>query len=238
IIRDFYVGVAHFADTPPSLEGDWQGWNLANPMTIDKPNQVCKLLMGNQPWKGVNDLSAKIYAMYDDRNLYIGAEVTDDIVIDHWDFPRMSYPWDTDCMEIVLDVRTNSAQGSGPPTPGLFRHLCMPEYRTTDFGANAWLGGAAGGPLLPKPNLIRDAETFYTRTEKGYNMICRIPFSNLGKVIAKPGYKIGFDVAVNDNDGTNYRKNMHIWAGFTQNQSWWDMATIGALVFGPEPPIK
>jgi hypothetical protein len=82
--------------------------------------------------------------------------------------------------------------------------------------------------------LIRDAETFYTRTEKGYNMICRIPLSNLGEVIAKPGYKIGFDVAINDNDGTNYRKNMHIWAGFTQNQSWWDMGTIGALIFGPK----
>ena len=234
IIRDFYVGMVHFAVTPPSLEGDWEGWNKTNPMTIDKPNQVCKLLMGNQPWKGVDDLSAKIYAMYDDLYLYIGAEVIDDVVIDHWDFPRMSYPWDTDCMEILIDTRTNSAQGSDPPTPGLYRHLCMPEYRITDFGAKAWLGGGAGGPLLPKPNLIRDAETYYSRTEQGYNMICRIPLSNLGDVIAEPGYKIGFDVAINDNDGTNYRKNMHIWAGFTQNQVWWDLGTIGSLIFGPK----
>ncbi len=52
--------------------------------------------------------------------------------------------------------------------------------------------------------------------------------------MAETGFKIGFDVAINDNDGTNYRKNMHIWAGFTQNQSLWDMATIGALIFGPK----
>ena len=49
---------------------------------------------------------------------------------------------------------------------------------------------------------------------------------------AMPGSKIGFDVAISDNDGTTYRKNQHIWAGFNQNQSWWDMGTIGALIFG------
>ena len=48
-------------------------------------------------------------------------------------------------------------------------------------------------------------------------------------MIAPPGYKIGFDVGISDNDGTTYRKNQHI---FNQNQSWWDMGTIGALILG------
>jgi hypothetical protein len=108
----------------------------------------------------------------------------------------------------------------------------MAEHRITDFGAKMWQGGGAGGPLLPKPNLVPDAETYFTRTEKGYNLICRYPLSSLKNVVAEPGYKIGFDAGINDNDGTNYRKNQHIWAGFNQNQSWWDMGTIGALVFG------
>jgi hypothetical protein len=50
-------------------------------------------------------------------------------------------------------------------------------------------------------------------------------------MIAPPGYKIGFDVAISDNDDTTYRKNQHLWAGFNQNQSWWDVGTIGALIF-------
>jgi hypothetical protein len=232
IVRDFYVGVAHFAKTAPALDGSWKGWERTNPMAIDKASQVCKLLMGNQPWRGPEDLSAKIYVMYDKAYLYVGAEVTDDVVITHFDFPRMSYPWDTDCMEVVLDTRTNSEQGHDPPTPRLFRHLSMAEHRITDFGAKMWQGGGAGGPLLPKPNLVPDAETYFTRTEKGYNLICRYPLSSLKNVVAEPGYKIGFDAGINDNDGTNYRKNQHIWAGFNQNQSWWDMGTIGALVFG------
>lgn len=231
--RDFYAGVAHFAKQKPALDGSWSGWNKTNPVAIDDANQVCRLLMGNQPWNGPADLSAKVYVMYDDSYLYVGGEVRDDSVVSHWDFPRMSYPWDIDCMEVVLDMRTTSDQGADPPTPGLYRQLCMPEYRVTDFGANVWKGGGAGGPLLPKPNLAPGAETYYSRTTQGYAIMCRFPLAMLN-IVAKPGHKLGFDVAINDNDGLNYRKNQHIWAGFNQNQSWWDMGTIGVLVFGPK----
>ena len=171
--------------------------------------------------------------MYDDTYLYVGAAVRDDSLVTHWDFPRMSYPWDTDCMEVVLDTRVNSSQGYDPPTPGLYRHLSMAEHRVTDFSAEMWQGAGAGGPLLPKPNLAPGAETYFHPTNDGYAIVARYPLSSLGDIIAKPGFKIGFDVAINDNDGTNYRKNQHIWAGYNQNQSWWDIGTIGALVFGP-----
>ncbi len=232
IIHDFYVGVSHFAETPPSLDGSWKGWNLAGPMTIDRPSQIGRLLFGNQPWHGVKDLSASIYAMYDRTYLYIGAAVTDDSVVTHWDFPRMGYPWDTDCMEVVIDARDNAMQGYDPPTPGTYRHLCLPEYRVTDFSSIAWQGG--GAPDLLKPNLVPGGETFFHRTKYGYAIIARLPIAGMPGVVAKPGYKIGFDVAINDNDGTSFRKNQHIWAGYDQNQSWWDLSTIGALVFGPD----
>ncbi|MBI4427676.1 MAG: heparinase II/III family protein [Ignavibacteriales bacterium] len=229
--RDFYAATAHFAKRAPSLDGRWEGWNKRNPVLIDDANQVCRLLMGNQPWNGPSDLSAQVYITYDSDYLYVGADVKDDSLVTHWDFPRMSYPWDTDCMEVVLDTRTTSDQGAEPPTPGLFRQLSMADYRSTNFGAGVWKGGGAGGPLLPKPNLAPGAETFYRKTSSGYAVICRFPIATLN-IPAKPGYKIGFDVAMNDNDGLNYRKNQHIWAGFNQNQSWWDMGTIGVLIFG------
>ena len=69
-------------------------------------------------------------------------------------------------------------------------------------------------------------------------MIARYPLSRLNGAAIVPGFKIGFDVAINDNDGTNYRKNQHIWAGYNQNQSWWDMGTIGALIFGPKTAAR
>ena len=229
IVRDFYVGFAHRASRPPALDGTWTGWDRSDPMLVDTASQIARLLFGNQPWKGRQDLSAQVYVMYDDRYLYVGADVTDDSLVTHWDFPRMNYPWDTDCMDVVLDVRTNSTQGHDPPTPGLFRHLSLAEYRETDFSAVAWQGPA--GPLLPKPNLVPGAETFHRRTKQGHALIARYPLASLSGIVARPGHKIGFDVAFNDNDGTNYRKNQHIWAGFNKNQGWWDMGTIGVLLF-------
>jgi hypothetical protein len=229
LVHDFYVGVAHFAAQAPALDGSWKGWDRSQPMLLDTTTQIARLLFGNQPWRGRRDLSAQMYVMYDGRYLYVGADVTDDSLITHWDFPRMNYPWDTDCMDVFLDVRTNSTQGHDPPTPGMFRHLSLAEYRETDFGAVAWQG--PNGPLLPKPNLVPGAETFHRRTKQGYAIIARYPLSSLSGIMAKPGYKIGFDVAFNDNDGSNYRKNQHIWAGYNQNQAWYDVGNIGVLVF-------
>ena len=229
IVHDFYVGIAHFASHAPALDGSWKGWNRKEPILVDTASQIARLLFGNQPWHGRQDCSAQVYVMYDDRYLYVGADVTDDSVVTHWDFPRMNYPWDTDCMEVVLDERANSTQGNDPPTPGLFRHLSLAEYRQTDFSAMAWQGPA--GPFLPKPNLVPGTQTFFHRAGKGYALIARYPLAGLNGVVARPGFKIGFDVAFNDNDGTNYRKNQHTWAGYNQNQAWWDMGTIGALIF-------
>jgi hypothetical protein len=232
IERDLYVTVATPVESPPSLDGSWEGWPQAFAATIDSVNQISKLLLGNQPWRGPEDFSARVRVLYDRTYLYVGAEVSDDSVVTQWDFPAMSYPWDTDCMEVVLDMRQNAAQGDDPPTPGLFRHLSMAGHRTTAFPAERWRGGGAGGPLLPAVLLVPGAETFFGTTPRGYALICRYPLSSLPGVLPRPGWTMGFDVAFSDNDGTTYRKNQHIWAGYGQNQSWWDMGTIGVLIFG------
>jgi hypothetical protein len=229
-VRDFFIGRAFYAKESPSLDGSWRGWNMSRPMTIDTLSQVSKLLLGNQPWGGVRDLSAVLHAAFDDRYLYVGAAVKDDSVVTTWDFPAMSYPWDTDCMEVVLDARTTADQGTDPPTPGLHRHLSLAEYRTTLFGPEKWQGAGAGGPLLPRPLLVPGAESYFARTADGYSLICRYPLAELGLRTGPEGTTLGFDAAINDNDGTTYRKNTHIWAGFTRNQTWWDMGTIGVLL--------
>ena len=167
IERDLYVTVGVPVDDPPSLDGSWDGWPGEFTATVDSSNQISKLLLGNQPWGGRRDFSARVRVLYDSNYLYVGAEVTDDSVITRWDFPAMSYPWDTDCMEVVLDTRQGAAQGDDPPTPGLFRHLSLAEHRRTAFPAERWRGGGAGGPLLPAPLLVPGAETFFARTERG-----------------------------------------------------------------------
>jgi hypothetical protein len=223
--KDLYVGICHEAEKPPSLDGTFDGWDRSTPMTIDKQNQVCHLLFGTQPWGGKDDLSAKVYAMYDKENIYIGCEVTDNVVVEHYD-PRMRWPSDADCVEVVLDTRTNSEQGKDPPTPGAFRHLATAEYREIRFDLSSYM---ADIPTIYRQ--IPGAKSYYKRTDKGYNMIVVIPLSSVPLVKAEDGCKVGFDVCISDNDGTLIRRNMLIWAGYNQNQNWLDLRLIGALVF-------
>jgi len=229
LIKTFVVAYAYQVEKELSLNGDWKGWIKTTPIKINRSDQVCKLLMGNQKWNGPEDLSAEIYVMYDRKYLYIGADVKDDIVISNWNYPEMSYPWDTDSIEFMIDIRTNSDQGCDPPTPGFYRHLMLAEYRKTDFAQ--WRFGSAGGPILPKPNLLKNAETYFKKKNDGYIMICKIPLVDFGKQICRKGNKIGFDIGINDNDGTSFRKNLHIWSSYTQNQVWWVIESIGALIF-------
>jgi len=225
--KDFYVGYCFKADQAPALDGSFRNWDTTSPMEIDSEEQVSRLLFGNQPWRGPRDLSAKVYAMYDADYLYVGAEVIDDIVSTDFD-PRSQTPSDFDSIEIILDTRVNSEQGHDPPTPGVFRHVAVPGMHRIVFDETT------KGDIPVRFRQINGAETFWRWTEQGYNIVVRIPWQSLPRVKPEPGMKIGFDIAINDNDGTRYRTNQMLWAGFNQNQSWLDLSLIGALIFRGE----
>jgi len=222
--KDFYVGYCFETPEPPVLDGTFKNWNTSAPLLIDSEEQIARLLFGNRPWKGPADLSAKVYTMYDDEYLYVGAEVRDDIVSFEFD-PETQMPSDFDSIEIILDTRINSEQGKDPPTPGVFRHVAVPGWRQIVFDEHV------RGDIPVRFRQIRDAETFWKVMEGGYNIAVRIPWKSLSLVRPEAGMKIGFDLALNDNDGTRYRTNQMLWAGFNQNQTWLDLSLIGALLF-------
>ena len=57
------------------IDGKLEDWNLSSPIVLDRAEQVFR--DANQ-WFGETDLSARIYVMWDDANLYIAAEINDD----------------------------------------------------------------------------------------------------------------------------------------------------------------
>jgi len=221
--KDFYVSYCFRAPEAPNLDGTFEKWNTNFPIVIDSEEQISRLLYGSQPWRGADDLSAKVYSMYDDEFLYVGAEVTDDIISTEFD-PKVQMPCDFDSIEIVLDTRLNGEQGYDPPTPGVFRHIAVPGIRRILFDGNT------RGDIPIRFRQITGADTFWKLTEKGYNIIVRMPWKSLPLVTPEPGMKIGFDIALNDNDGTRFRTNQMLWAGFNQNQTWLDLSLIGALI--------
>ena len=57
------------------IDGKLDDWNLDSPAEISKPEQIIR--DGNM-WQGPDDCSAKFYLAWDETNLYIAAEVTED----------------------------------------------------------------------------------------------------------------------------------------------------------------
>ena len=50
-------------------------WNTSSPIVIDQEAQVIRDVSF---WQGENDLSATVYVMWDEENLYLAADVTED----------------------------------------------------------------------------------------------------------------------------------------------------------------
>lgn len=71
------VAVAWKAETPPTIDGDLSEWNTSSPLILKDEAQ---LIRHGHAWKGPNDLSAEIYVMWDEENLYIAADIIEDTV--------------------------------------------------------------------------------------------------------------------------------------------------------------
>ncbi len=73
---------------------DEASWRLAKWQPIDK------LILGTQP--SAEDFSGRFKIMWDEQQLYLLVEITDDILFDQHADPRHLY-WDDDCLEIFID---------------------------------------------------------------------------------------------------------------------------------------
>jgi hypothetical protein len=73
---------------------DEKSWQLASWQPIDQ------LILGEMPSK--EDFSGRFKIMWDEAQLYLLVEITDDVLFDQHADPRHLY-WDDDCLEIFLD---------------------------------------------------------------------------------------------------------------------------------------
>lgn len=57
------------------IDGSLEDWNLDSAAVLDQPEQVVR---DASYWQGVNDCSVKYYLAWDETNLYMAADVTED----------------------------------------------------------------------------------------------------------------------------------------------------------------
>lgn len=170
-------------------------WRAAQPLVLDQADQVVTFWV-REYWKGPQTLSGKIYLLMDDRNLYLGAEVSDD-------YPLLN---DSTGGESIMDGSSVLLYFGGQELqdiPG----LVLPNLAPFEFEVTMGLGrggqpvltlvphGAAGGAVeggelaaLKRPD------------GAGYVLEAKIPLSNF-RFTPREGQRIELDVGLNHTDG-------------------------------------
>lgn len=118
------------AQTPPTIDGKMEEgeWNTDGKIVSDREDQV-DMYIANPPWGGVSDVSGNTYIMWDDDNLYLAFDVTDDIHSCEYDAGSI---WRGDSVQFCLSYTYENVEGAGTSF--------------TEFGA----GLSPNGPVVTK----------------------------------------------------------------------------------------
>ncbi len=156
------------------------------------------------PLSSPNDLSADYKIMWDANNLYLLADVTDDVLKNDAD-----EAWENDAVEVFIDADNSKA---------------------ASYGQNDYQYVFVWDKTSPRIQEVKHQHTegvqfAFSTTGTGYRAEIKFPWSTLG---TKPhtGSKIGLDVHVVDNDKGGKRDRKLIWHG-AQDNAWENPRAFG-----------
>lgn len=150
------------------------------------------------------DFSASYKTLWDERNLYVLVDVTDEsLKNDSDDF------WLDDCVEVFVDA-DNSKSGS---------------YGDNDYQFHFGWAGANPSMGESQHSQTKGVEFAVGRADAGYRVEIKFPWSTLG-VEPSAGKKIGLDVHVNDDDDGGDRDSKLTWRGKEDN-AWQNPGILG-----------
>jgi hypothetical protein len=204
--------VARYTKTPPVIDGVFSlaEWGRAVPVYVEGtsspatppgvvPNIGLPYLF---PPDSPADSSFKIYALYDDNNLYVAVDVTDDIIICDGPVPYLD-----DDVEILIDGDRRPGDAHNPSIiwesrAGLRPHGFVVEFR------------------IPLSSINTIDTSWFSN-----------PFPGSGFRSPQPGDIIGFNVNVGDDDngGLSYLRTEP--APHTDSATAWDGRSVGWYIF-------
>jgi len=187
------------ADTIPLIDGSPNdpAWSQASWANIDQ------LMLGTQP--SPEDFSGRYKLVWSGTQLFILAEITDDVLIDTHADPLHQY-WEDDTLEIFLDE--DKSGGNHLDNYNAFAYHIALDNQTVDLN------------MKGKPRLLNEHVTSqWKRSTDGTNkviweaslQIYPDTFTDQGNtvkpVLLTAGKKIGFMVAYCDSDGNDGRQH-------------------------------
>ena len=206
VVQPKYVSNDQFAPKPLSVSIRKEN-RARNGLDLATPNNMRSVISGTV--HGGNDLSGNWRSSWDDQNLYVRVNITDDRHI-----KDSSMPWADDSIEIYID-----ADGSRKTRYDGWNDFQL-TYRLYD--QKLTMGGST-----PK-GLINTVKHRMVKLANGYQLETTIPWTTL-KVRPKNGHRIGFDIQVNDDDTGNQRDAKLAWNAKV-DEAWKNPQMFGELV--------
>ena len=187
---------------------------LGREYALDQPDQVRR---GERQWGGPPDLSARFRLDREGDLLTLRVGVIDDAVVCSGPVER---PYDYDGVQVYFDPR-GEADRDNAHLAGVLGLVLVPA---SSDGAPARIfpiGPARSGtdPAAGDEATLDGVRLESTRRADGYELVLRLPLARLGRAPAG-GDKLGFDLIVNDNDGTFRRAQQLIWTGAGGSRIW------------------
>ena len=184
-----FVRAAHAA-APPALDGSWTGWQSAPVIRVaDAEHVIPSNNPGVPPWAGPNDCSFNLRLMWDDQNLYLGVEVTDNLFKPQ---PQPGFEgFAGDSIEFAVQAD----------------NILQPRAPFAEF--EMFLPGAQQPPRLNWRFPSRQVTGWSTAVKPtghngDVNYQVALPWSQLGVKTPQPGKVISFALVVNDVDNDQF----------------------------------
>lgn len=198
-----YQTVAWQAAQPPKIDGDLEEWNLTTPVVLERPDQVVK----NAPyWDGPANASGRFYLMWDAENLYIGAQVSDDVPFVRF-FGFLIDGIDALAVYLSTDPKSDPARTSYTSTD--FRVVLAIDNDIFDTAIDRdmvlYRMGIDTQGMVGEECVLSGYEVAVTPNEGGYTFESKIPFANFSNSkipLFRPraGVEVGFSLELIDLD--------------------------------------
>lgn len=216
LITNFKPLPCFYTENPPIIDGKLNDWTNIMPAELGKS----QLTDNRKPlvWKGKDDLSAKVYTLWDKDYFYLGVEVNDDIFSNPFTGKMI---WANDALQVAFDT-LNDAQGED-------------LYDLNDYEFNISL--TRNGPevnRLARKELklikVKDVKVAIKREEGKIYYEIAFPWSSLKPFHPDLRRDIGFNLTVMDNDGDEIKYKAY--KGFKQS-----LEISPGIVMGKQPAL-
>ncbi len=217
------IGVPYKPDPPIVVDGDLQDWGqVPNAIREDRLEQV---IFGKNKWTGPNDLSGTVHIAWRRDMLFIGAEVTDDVLQQTM---RGKDIWRGDHIELYIDVAPEYEPERKTIGKGQFHFGFSPgNFKNTGDALIDCRPEACC--FSPSGIHLKGVTVAAKRTLKGYDIEAGIPWELLGVKAAHKGMLIRYEIAISDTDIPEPKQETMMTIGteqWSRSRSRWRLAIL------------